>query len=135
MNTLSKIMLGTITVYALGGCASTDSKSVEPTSKSVKELADQTADEVANEETPELSKATKEVIYVQVLREEYPNQFTGVSDSEVASMGTMLCQTLESGVSSEAIFDVIIESYGPDQNFAGFLYGASTAAFCPAYNM
>jgi hypothetical protein len=75
---------------------------------------------------------TREDAYLIVMRHEYP-QLKKTSDKVLLNAGHSVCDMYKAGYTFEEVAYAAIDS-GLDAQTAGFLIGASTAAFCPQYS-
>lgn len=74
----------------------------------------------------------REQVYLDVLREEYPDLY-GMSDAELIQGGKQTCEYLEE---LDLDFDRFIDNAvvgGVDAEFAGAMLGVAIPAFCPQY--
>jgi hypothetical protein len=119
------------------GCApQTETKAVEQTPAGASQPAKPAVKATpAVKPTPKPSTnppVTREDAYLTVMRHEYP-QLKKTSDKVLLNAGHSVCDMYKAGYTFEEVAYAAIDS-GLDEQTAGFLIGASTAAFCPQYS-
>jgi hypothetical protein len=76
--------------------------------------------------------ASKEDIFLAVMRRKFP-QLNNTKDSVLLKAGHSVCELFKDGYTFEEIAYTAVDS-GMTPEQAGYLMGASTAAFCPEYS-
>lgn len=71
--------------------------------------------------------------FLYVLRKEYP-ALNNVDDTIIVNAGKNVCSLYKSGYEFEQVAAAVLNA-GIPADMAGYLIGASTAAFCPNYNV
>lgn len=79
-----------------------------------------------------LSKAEKDKIYIETVRDEYPN-LVG-SDSKLLQLAEASCAAFDSGASQSDVINVIRSNGGSVGVELGFAVGVAVPIYCPEHH-
>jgi len=82
---------------------------------------------------PALDDDAKDILFVELIRSEYPGMFLGVPDSQMIELGHMVCGQFDIGQTFVDVVTMGVESGYTYGQIGGFI-GASTAAYCPNHS-
>lgn len=94
-----------------------------------------TITEQAPEPTFEPGGPVASAAFVSVMRDQFPLETAGVSDSEIAALGQTTCGAINEydGDIAALLNYLITPPDAMDPLFAAFVIGAAVPAFCPEY--
>lgn len=81
-----------------------------------------------------LSKAEKDKIYIETVRDKYPTSAATGSDSLLLQLADGSCSAFESGASKADIVDIIRSKGSKAGEEIGFAVGVAVSIYCPEYS-
>jgi hypothetical protein len=129
MKKILAALAATALVFTLGACSDNTDESANPTVTVTEQAPEPEAPEV------EPGGPVAEAAFVSVMREQFPYETAGVSDSEIIRLGETTCEFISSynGDIEGALTFLITPPDAVDPLFASFTIGASVPAFCPEW--